>query len=204
MMVLATSMSITVAREKTVGENLGSNLAWVPCICYPINLRKKSVSALLDSGSEVSAVHPVFAKRLGLLIRPIDVRAQEINITMLETYRIVVAAFSMEDKANRVRFFEETFLVANISPEVVFGMPFLILSSADVDFLGCELRYRTSTTKEALPTTRFVELVGKKKFAAITLGAKHKTYVVHVGSVSSDISPSFSPLELNIHLFRRS
>ena len=56
--------------------------------------------------------------------------------TMLETYRMVVAAFSVEDKANRVRFFEETFLVANVSLKVVFGMPFLTLSDADVDFLG--------------------------------------------------------------------
>ena len=53
---------------------------------------------------------------------------------------MVVAAFLVVDKANRVRFFEETFLVANVSPEVVFEMPFLTLSSADIDFLGWELR----------------------------------------------------------------
>ena len=53
---------------------------------------------------------------------------------------MVVAAFSVEDKANQLRFFEETFLVANVSPEVVLGMLFLTLSGADVDFLGRELR----------------------------------------------------------------
>ena len=42
----------------------------------------------------------------------------------------------MVDKANQVRFFEETFLVANVSPEVVFGMPFLNLSGVNVDFSG--------------------------------------------------------------------
>ena len=46
----------------------------------------------------------------------------------------------MVDKTNRVGFFEETFLVANISLEIVFKMSFLILSGADVDFLGQELR----------------------------------------------------------------
>ena len=55
---------------------------------------------------------------------------------MLDTNGMVVAAFSVEDKANRLRFFEETFLIANVSPEVVFGMPFLILSGANIDFLG--------------------------------------------------------------------
>ena len=61
---------------------------------------------------------------------------------MLDTYRMIVAAFSMKNKANQVRFFEKTFLVANVSPEVVFKMLFLTLSGADVDFfdfLGREL-----------------------------------------------------------------
>ena len=59
---------------------------------------------------------------------------------MLEIYRLVVTAFSVKDKANRVRFFKETFLVANVSPKVVFGMSFLTSSGTDVDFLVCELR----------------------------------------------------------------
>ena len=97
---------------------------------------------------------------------------------MLDTYEIVIAAFSVVDKANRIRFFEETFLVANVSSEVVFGIPFLIWSSADVDFLGQKLWWETYTIKKALPTTRRVELVGKKKFAAIVFDPEHETYVV--------------------------
>ena len=58
---------------------------------------------------------------------------------MLDTHRMVVAAFSEVDKANRVRFFEKTFLVANASPKVVFGMPFLTLSGVDIDFSDREL-----------------------------------------------------------------
>ena len=76
-------------------------------------------------------------------------------------------------------------------------MPFLTLSDADVDFLNRELRWRIYITKKALPTTRHVELVGKKEFAAAALDPEHETYVVHIGSVSSVVSPSF-PL-LNIH-----
>ena len=44
-------------------------------------------------------------------------------------------AFLITDKANRVKFFEETFLVANVSLEVVFEMPFFILNDEDIDFL---------------------------------------------------------------------
>ena len=74
-------------------------------------------------------------------------------------------------------------------------MSFLTLSGADVDFLDRELRWRTYTTQAALPTTRRIELVGKKEFAAAALDPKHETYAVHVGSVSSVALPSFSPLK---------
>ena len=101
----------------------------------------------------------------------------------------------MVDKANQVRFFEETFLVANVSPEIVFRIPLLTLSGANIDLSGRELRWRTYTTKEALPTTRRVELVGKKEFAASTLDPKYETYVVHVASLNS------TPLlTLDVHL----
>ena len=168
MSVLATSTPMTETVEEAVeaAESVGTvrvgkddggsegeypNLTQVPCIWYPITFRKSmSMSALLDSGSEVNAIYPSFAKQLGLSIRPTDVGAQKIDGTMLDTYGMVIEAFSVEDKANRVRFFEETFLVANVSPEVVLGMPFLTLSGADVDFSGRELRWRTYTNKEVL------------------------------------------------------
>ena len=184
--VLATSTSVTGAREEALER--------VPCIHYPVQFKdtdRAPVQALIDSGSEVNAIHPSFVKQLGLSIRPTDVGAQKIDGTILDTHGMVVAAFSVEDKANRVRFFEETFLVANVSPEVVLGMPFLTLSGADVDFSGWELRWRTYTTKKALPTTRRVELVGKKEFAAAALNPKHETYVVHVASLN--VYPSRKP-----------
>ena len=114
-----------------------------PFIHYPVRFKdtnKAQVPALINLGSEVNAIHPTFAKQLGLPIKPTDVGAQKIDGTMLDTYGMVVAAFSVEDKANQVRFFEETFLVANVSPEVVLGMPFFTLNSADVGFSSRKLR----------------------------------------------------------------
>ena len=133
--VSAASTSVTGAREEALER--------VSCIYYPVQFKdtdKALVQTLIDSGSKVNAIHPSFAKQLGLPIRSTDVGAQKIDGTMLDTHGIVVAAFSVVDKANRVRFFEETFLVTNVSPKVVLGMPFLTLSGANVDFLGRELR----------------------------------------------------------------
>ena len=101
------------------------------------------VLVLLDSGSEVNAIYPTFVWELGLPIRTMDIGAQKIDGIMLDTFEMVVVAFSVIDKANRVRFFEETFLVANVSPEVFLGMPFLTLSGANVDFFGRKLWWRT-------------------------------------------------------------
>ena len=84
------------------------------------------MQALINLESEVNAIHLSFANQLGLPIRPTDVGAQKIDGITLDTHGIVVAAFSVVDKTNRVRFFEKTFLVANVSPEVIlrcFSLP---------------------------------------------------------------------------------
>ena len=97
------------------------------------------MSALLDLGSKVNVIHPVFAERLNLMVQTTNLSVQKINGIIFETYRMVVVTFSVIDQADRVKFFEKTFLVANVSPDMIFGMPFLILSSADVDFPKKEL-----------------------------------------------------------------
>ena len=155
------------------------------------------VQVLIDSGSEVNAIYPTFAKQLSFSIRPINVKVQKIDGTTLDTYGMIVVAFSVVNKANRVRFFEEIFLMANVNLKVVLGMPFLTLSGTDVDFLSQELRWRTYTTNKALPTTRRVELVGKKEFAAAALNSEHGTFVVYVASLNStllDARPHISGL----------
>ena len=113
----------------------------VPCVHYPIHFRKDTadVKALIDSGSEVNAMTPAYASKLGLQVRHTDVGAQKIDGSTLETFGMVLASFQVEDKLGRIRFFQETFLLANISAEIVLGMPFLTLSNANVQFVEKEL-----------------------------------------------------------------
>ena len=112
---------------------------------------------------------------------------------MLNTHRIIVVAFLVTNKVNQVKFSEEIFMVAIVSPEVVFEILFLTLSGAHIDFLDWKLRWRINTTIEALLTTRRVKLVGKKEFAVAALNPKHETFVVHVSSFNSTL--------LDIHHF---
>ena len=120
---------------------------------------------------------------------------------MLNSYRILVVAFFVTNKVNRVKLFKETFLVANISPKIVFKMLFLTLSNVNVDFLGQELRWKTYTTKKALLIIRHVKLVGKIEFAIVALDSEYETYIVHINSVSSIVLPSSSLLD--VYLSRR-
>ena len=75
-----------------------------------------------------------FIERLGLMMQTTNIGAQKIDGTTLETYGMVVAAFSVTDQANKIKFFKKTFLIANVSLDVVLGMLFLILSGKDVEF----------------------------------------------------------------------
>lgn len=67
-------------------------------------------------------------------MKKIDVKTQQINGLTLETYGIVIADFSLSDISEKIWFFEESFLLADISKEIVLEMPFPILGNADIHF----------------------------------------------------------------------
>ena len=134
MTVLATSASVTEASKEVTLER-------VSCIQYPLQFQKdkNGIQALFDSGSEVNAINPAYTKKLGLRVRQTDVEAQKIDRSHLDTFGMIIAGFSLQDKLGKVRFFQETFLVADTRMEVVLGMPFLTLSNADIRFAEREL-----------------------------------------------------------------
>ncbi len=47
---------------------------------------------------------------------------------------MVVSTFSVSNKDGRERFFKESFLLADISPDILLGLPFLSMINEDVDF----------------------------------------------------------------------
>ena len=65
-------------------------------------------------------------------MRVTDVDVQKIDKFLLDTYAIVITAFQVVDKLGCFRFFQKTFLLADISIKMVVGMPFFALNNADV------------------------------------------------------------------------
>lgn len=75
---------------------------------------------------------PTYAAKFGLVNQKTDVSAQKIDGLTLIIYGIVLAGFSVQNKLGKVWFFEEIFLLADISMDVVLEMPVLTVSNADI------------------------------------------------------------------------
>ena len=90
--------------------------------------------ALIDSESEVNTMSPAYASKPGFKVRLTNVGAQKVDGSILERFGIVLASFQVEDKLKRAHFLQKTCLVAITSVKVIFRMPFLAFSNADVSF----------------------------------------------------------------------
>ena len=101
---------------------------------------------------------------------------------------MILASFQVKDKLGRARFFQETFLLADVSVEMVLGMSFLILSNADIQFPEKEFTWRSYTIAEALPTTKQVELIDKKEFVKAALDKESNIFVMHVAALEALLS----------------
>ena len=77
---------------------------------------------------------PTFAAKLGFSTQPTNDGAQKIDGSTLKIYGMTIAGFLIQNGLCKIRFFEETFLLADTSMEVVLRMPFLSLSNADEQF----------------------------------------------------------------------
>ncbi len=60
------------------------------------------------------------------------------------------------------------------------------MSNANVDFQARDLQWSSYTTGDILPTTKQVELIRKKEFAAIALDPEYETFIVHVAALNVD------------------
>ena len=157
----------------------------VPWIHYLLYFQKNTINirALIDSSSEVNTMAPVYPSKLGLKVCHINVRGQKIDGSTPKMFGMVLASFQIEDKLGRTRFFQETFLLADIYAKVILGMPFFIFSNANIQFPKKRLTWKSYTIAKVLPTIKRVQFIIKKKFAKVVLDKNPKTFVVHVTSL---------------------
>ena len=132
-LVLATFILVTSAKEAQKVRVLDQ----VSYICYLVQFQKdksKDILALLDFRSKGNAMTPAYAAQLGLKVRKTNTGTQKFDRCSLATYGMVIATFQAFDKVGCFWFFQETFLVANISMEVILGMLFRTFNNAVIQF----------------------------------------------------------------------
>lgn len=98
---------------------------------------------------------------------------------------MVIVELSVHDKLGKAWFFEETFLPADTSMEVVLRISFPFLSNANIQFGTRELTWGIYTTTKTMPTTRQVELINKHECTRKALDEASKTFVVHVTALKA-------------------
>ena len=106
---------------------------------------------------------------------------------------MVVSTFFLSDKDDQKRFFKKNFLLADIKPDTVLGMPLVTMSKADIDFSARNLQWKCYTTGDILPTPRQVECIEKKEFAAAALDLEHEVFVVHIAAFRVDPGDKMHP-----------
>lgn len=97
---------------------------------------------------------PAFVAKLGFFIWSIGIGKQKIDSFALNIYSIIIARFLIKDKRRKIRFFVETFLLADTSMDIVLGMSFLTLSNVEIAFDIESFTWKSYSAAEALPTTR--------------------------------------------------
>lgn len=89
---------------------------------------------MLNFGSEINTMTPGYASKLTFWVRHTNVKAQKINGSILETFKIVFASLHIKNKLEKACFFQKTFLLADFSVDVVLGIFFLIFSNENIQF----------------------------------------------------------------------
>lgn len=82
---------------------------------------------------------PAYATWLGLVVKSTNISTQKIDDLFFETYKMAIAGFILQDKQWKAWFFDEIFLLADTSMEIVLGIFFLCYSQADIWFAEKEL-----------------------------------------------------------------
>lgn len=90
----------------------------------------------------------------------------------MKTYKKVIFTFFILNKDNKIRFFKESFLSANIRLNIVFEIFFLITK------LVIEILF----LKTLCLTSKKVKLIEIKEFVAIILNSDYETLVIYIAA----------------------
>lgn len=121
-----------------------------------------------------------YLAKLGFKVQLTNIGAQKIDGSAFKIFRMVLASFWVNDKLGRSRFFQKTFLLTNISMEVVLGIFFLNFNNEDVLSEEQNVTWSSYIPVKDLLMTKQVQIIGHNEFVAIALDLGKEVFVVHM------------------------
>ena len=87
---------------------------------------------MIDSSNKVNIRTLIYIANLDFKMQKTDINIQKINSSLSVTYDIVISVFQVFDKLVWSWFFQKTFLLADISIKIVFGIFLLTFNNANI------------------------------------------------------------------------
>lgn len=139
-----------------------------------------NIKAFLDLSSKINAMTLAFVLKLNFGVYYIDIRAPKIPGYISKTFKIVFASYQVKKKLGHIQYFQKTFLLNDISIEIMLKMTFLVFSSVKIPFVEKKITQQFYTLAKTFTTTKQVELINKNKFTKIALNQKSSIFMIYV------------------------
>ncbi len=152
--------------------------------------KTNTFSALADSGAEVNIINRVTARKMGLPVLNTNIGLSAIHGKAVKTYGMHYIEFQQEDEQGRVRYFQDTFLAADIDTRMILGMPWLTMANPNIDWVKRSFQWRTYTAAVALMTTCRVNIIEPEDFAELAINKDADCFAIHASQVVSANEPS--------------
>lgn len=93
---------------------------------------------------------------------------------------MIIAIFLVNEK---IKLAQRPFLLANIAMSIALGIPFFTMRNENINqMLNCKL----FIPAEVLSTTKYVELINRKEFAATILNPNNEIFIIYIIIFSFD------------------
>ena len=93
---------------------------------------------------------------------------------------MIIAEFQVEDKVNKPKFFQKTFLVANTKFEMILKILFFKINNAIMLFDKKTLIWKFYTTNKALFIIEQVFIIDPKEFIIAALTFENEIFVMYI------------------------
>ena len=178
-------------REKRIEQKTrrrARKLGIVKSMHIGITIAGHSITALVDSGSEVNLISQKYAGQIGVQSTMDEfITLSTINDRRVNIHGVHFLDLEVEDCQDRTRYFDEFFLASDITHEdVVLGIPWLKIVNPDINWAEEHLTWRFDT-ETLLHTVGRLRITEPEDIVKDINKKSSKTFCVYIRPVLNDM-----------------